>query len=266
MINPIQNIQQAATKIGQGELTHRIDINREDELGLLAKEVNFLADNVVEMLEAKQRLNMGVSHELRSPLTRAKLQIEMLNDPLKRESLLDEIQAMESIIASLLESEAINYGHKKLDLGNVDIDRSIKDLVSNSHFLNDIEIESDIYENISIEADPILFQVMLKNIFENASRYTTEDKKQIDISVLQANEEINIIIRDYGPGLAIKDLDKVFEPFFRAEESRSRSSGGYGLGLYLTKQIADAHGGRISIQNHENGGAEVSLHLPKKQS
>ena len=80
------------------------------------------------------------------------------------------------------------------------------------------------------------------------------------------NEEINIIIRDYGPGLAIKDLDKVFEPFFRAEESRSRSSGGYGLGLYLTKQIADAHGGRISIQNHENGGAEVSLHLPKKQS
>lgn len=266
MINPIQNIQQAATKIGQGELTHRIDINREDELGLLAKEVNFLADNVVEMLEAKQRLNMGVSHELRSPLTRAKLQIEMLNDPLKRESLLDEIQAMESIIASLLESEAINYGHKKLDLGNVDIDRSIKDLVSSSHFLNDIEIESDIYENISIEADPILFQVMLKNIFENASRYTTEDKKQIDISVLQANEEINIIIRDYGPGLAIKDLDKVFEPFFRAEESRSRSSGGYGLGLYLTKQIADAHGGRISIQNHENGGAEVSLHLPKKQS
>ena len=107
---------------------------------------------------------------------------------------------------------------------------------------------------------------MLKNIFENASRYTTEDKKQIDISVLQANEEINIIIRDYGPGLAIKDLDKVFEPFFRAEESRSRSSGGYGLGLYLTKQIADAHGGRISIQNHENGGAEVSLYLPKKQS
>jgi signal transduction histidine kinase len=107
---------------------------------------------------------------------------------------------------------------------------------------------------------------MLKNIFENASRYTKEDKKQIDITVLQAEDAIQIIIRDYGPGLEIKDLDKVFEPFFRAEESRSRSSGGYGLGLYLTKQIADAHGGRISIQNHESGGAEVSLSLPKKQS
>ena len=63
-----------------------------------------------------------------------------------------------------------------------------------------------------------------------------------------------------------KDLDKVFEPFYRAEESRSRSSGGYGLGLYLTKQIVDAHGGEISIQNHENAGAEVRVILPVKQS
>ena len=267
LINPIQNIQQAATKIGEGDLKHRIDLNRKDELGLLAKEINFLADNVVEMLEAKQRLNMGVSHELRSPLTRAKLQVEMLNDPIQRENLLDEIQAMESIISSLLESEAINYGHKKLDLSRVDTGKAVRNLMSASGFLKDIKIELDIDEKLFIEADPILFQVMLKNILENASRYTVNEKNQIDIAVSQIDvDTIKIIIKDYGPGLKTSDLEKVFEPFYRAEESRSRNSGGYGLGLYLTKQIAVAHGGRISIQNHENGGAEVCLILPIKQS
>ena len=266
MINPIQNIQQAATKIGQGDLKHRIDVNREDELGVLAKEINFLADNVVEMLEAKQRLNMGVSHELRSPLTRAKLQVEMLNDPIKRKNLLDEIQAMESIISSLLESEAINYGHKKLDLGIVEIHKAIEDLISSSHFLKDIEIQLDQDAEILIEADPILFEVMLKNILENASRYTSDQKKQIDILIAQADDSVEIRIRDYGPGINLKDIDRVFEPFYRAEESRSRSSGGYGLGLYLTKQIVDAHAGQISIRNHENTGAEVCVIFPIKQS
>ena len=266
MINPIQNIQQAATKIGQGDLKHRIDVSREDELGVLAKEINFLADNVVEMLEAKQRLNMGVSHELRSPLTRAKLQVEMLNDPIKRENLLDEIQAMESIISTLLESEAINYGHKKLDIGIVDINKTIEELISTSQFLEGIRIRFDLGEEISIDADPILFQVMLKNILENASRYTSDKKKQIDVETHQEDHSIEITIRDYGPGLNMKDIEKVFEPFYRAEESRSRNSGGYGLGLYLTKQIVDAHGGQISIRNHENSGAEVCVILPAKQS
>ena len=266
MINPIQNIQQAATKIGQGDLKHRINVSREDELGVLAKEINFLADNVVEMLEAKQRLNMGVSHELRSPLTRAKLQVEMLNDPIKRENLLDEIQAMESIISTLLESEAINYGHKKLDLGIVDIHKTIEDLISTSQFLDGIKIRFDFCEEITIDADPILFQVMLKNILENASRYTSDKKKQIDVETHQEDHSIEITIRDYGPGLNMKDIEKVFEPFYRAEESRSRNSGGYGLGLYLTKQIVDAHGGQISIRNHENNGAEVRVILPTEQS
>jgi len=266
MISPIQNIQQAATKIGQGDLKHRINVSREDELGVLAKEINFLADNVVEMLEAKQRLNMGVSHELRSPLTRAKLQVEMLSDPIKRENLLDEIQAMESIISTLLESEAINYGHKKLDIGIVDINKTIEELISTSQFLEGIRIRFDLGEEISIDADPILFQVMLKNILENASRYTSDKKKQIDVETHQEDHSIEITIRDYGPGLNMKDIEKVFEPFYRAEESRSRNSGGYGLGLYLTKQIVDAHGGQISIRNHENNGAEFRVILPTEQS
>ena len=92
----------------------------------------------------------------------------MLDDQNKRENLLDEIQAMESIISTLLESEAINYGHKKLDMGIVDIHKTIEDLISTSQFLEGIKIRFDFGEEITIDADPILFQVMLKNILENA--------------------------------------------------------------------------------------------------
>ena len=267
MINPIQNIQKAATKIGKGELDYRIDVDRSDELGVLSREINLLADNVVEMLEAKQRLNMGVSHELRSPLTRAKLQVEMLNEVEKRENLLDEINAMESIISSLLESEAINYGHKKLDLDFIKIRQVFTELINNSHFLEGIKVNLDLKEEYSIEVDPILFRVLLKNILENASRYTPDHKKEIDVFIQNKQENfIEIIIKDYGSGLKKDDLERVFEPFYRAEESRSRSSGGFGLGLYLTKQIVIAHGGEIWIKNNNQSGAQVNIILPSRQN
>ena len=116
IFKPIQAIQEGANRIGNGELDYRIEVNQKDDLGKLAKQINLLADNIEEMLHAKQMLNLGVSHELRSPLTRARLQVEMIDDDFNKEDLLTEISAMEAIISNLLDSEAINYGHKKLNL------------------------------------------------------------------------------------------------------------------------------------------------------
>ena len=116
IFRPIKSIEEGANQIGQGQLEYRIDVKQKDELGSLAEKINQLAVNVQEMLAAKQRLNLGVSHELRSPLTRARLEVELLEDSKIKEDLLNEINAMETIIANLLDSEAINYGHKKLKL------------------------------------------------------------------------------------------------------------------------------------------------------
>ena len=268
IISPIQTIQDGITRIGSGELQHRITIKQKDELGILAKEINLLAKNVQDMLEAKQRLNLGVSHELRSPITRARLQIEMLEQSQHKEELLNEINAMETIISNLLDSEAINYGHKKLDLKTFHIESKIKALISKAPYLENIQtsISSDI-NNLEIEADEVLFEVMLKNVLENASRFTPSNRALIELTLEEINSQsIHITIRDFGPGFNKDDLEKVTEPFFRTSQSRSRESGGFGLGLYLSKQIVLAHAGFLKIKNHPDQGAVVSVELPLRQN
>ena len=267
IINPIQAIQDGTSKIGSGELEHRITIKPKDELGILANEINLLATNVQDMLEAKQRLNLGVSHELRSPLTRARLQIEMLEDEKQRDELLNEINAMEAIISNLLDSEAINYGHKKLDLKTFNIEDTIKELTSKAPYLENIEtVISSKIKSKEVEADQILIEVMVKNVLENASRFTSHEQSRIEINLDQIDpDSIKLSVRDYGPGFKEDDLEKVTEPFFRTGQSRSRKSGGFGLGLYLSKQIIIAHSGTIQIKNHSQQGAVVDLILPIKQ-
>ena len=267
IFRPIKSIEEGATQIGQGELEHRIDVKQKDELGSLAQKINQLAVNVQEMLAAKQRLNLGVSHELRSPLTRARLEVELLEDSKIKEDLLNEINAMETIIANLLDSEAINYGHKKLKLELFELSDMIGRMIQRRGFLSNSNITFIPLDYAAqVEADQILFEVMIKNILENAIRYNPDEGEPIQVWVEQVEDTYEIKIRDFGPGFSKEDLTKVTEPFYRTGQSRSRQSGGFGLGLYLCKQIVEAHQGSIAIANHEETGAVVALTIPKRQN
>ncbi len=267
IFRPIKSIEEGANQIGQGQLEYRIDVKQKDELGSLAEKINQLAVNVQEMLAAKQRLNLGVSHELRSPLTRARLEVELLEDSKIKEDLLNEINAMETIIANLLDSEAINYGHKKLKLELFELSDMISQLIQKSGFLADSNIAFIPLDYAAqVEADKTLFEVMIKNILENALRYNPVEGEPIQIRVEQVEDTYEIKIRDFGPGFSKEDLTKVTEPFYRTGQSRSRQSGGFGLGLYLCKQIVEAHQGTIAIANHEETGAVVAVTIPKRQN
>ena len=267
IFRPIKSIEEGANQIGQGQLEYRIDVKQKDELGSLAEKINQLAVNVQEMLAAKQRLNLGVSHELRSPLTRARLEVELLEDSKIKEDLLNEINAMETIIANLLDSEAINYGHKKLKLELFELSDMISQLIQKSGFLADSNIAFIPLDYAAqVEADKTLFEVMIKNILENALRYNPVEGEPIQIRVEQVEDTYEIKIRDFGPGFSKEDLTKVTEPFYRTGQSRSRQSGGFGLGLYLCKQIVEAHQGTIAIANHEKTGAVVVVTIPKRQN
>ena len=267
IFRPIKSIEEGAKRIGQGHLEYRIDVKQKDELGSLAQKINQLAVNVQEMLAAKQRLNLGVSHELRSPLTRARLEVELLEDSKIKEDLLNEINAMETIIANLLDSEAINYGHKKLKLELFELNEMIGQMIQKSGFLSKSNIAFIPLDRAAqVEADKTLFEVMIKNILENAIRYNPAEGEPIQIRVEQMEHTYEIKIRDYGPGLSKEDLIKVTEPFYRPGQSRSRQSGGFGLGLYLCKQIVEAHQGTITIENHEETGAVVAVTIPKRQN
>ena len=267
IFRPIKSIEEGATRIGQGELEHRIDVKQKDELGSLAQKINQLTVNVQEMLAAKQRLNLGVSHELRSPLTRARLEVELLEDSKIKEDLLNEINAMETIIANLLDSEAINYGYKKLKLELFELSDMISQMIQRRGFLSNSNITFIPLDYAAqVEADQILFEVMIKNILENAIRYNPVEGEPIQVWVEQEEDTYKIKIRDFGPGFSKEDLTKVTEPFYRTGQSRSRKSGGFGLGLYLCKQIVEAHQGTIAIANHEETGAVVALTIPKRQN
>ena len=267
IFRPIKSIEEGANQIGQGHLEYRIDVKQKDELGSLAEKINQLAVNVQEMLAAKQRLNLGVSHELRSPLTRARLEVELLEDSKIKEDLLNEINAMETIIANLLDSEAINYGHKKLKLELFELSEMIGQMIQKSGFLSKSNIAFIPLDRAAqVEADKTLFEVMIKNILENAIRYNPAEGEPIQIRVEQMEHTYEIKIRDFGPGLSKEDLTKVPEPFYRPGQSRSRQSGGFGLGLYLCKQIVEAHQGTITIENHEETGAVVAVTIPKRQN
>ena len=267
IFRPIKSIEEGANQIGQGQLEYRIDVKQKDELGSLAEKINQLAVNVQEMLAAKQRLNLGVSHELRSPLTRARLEVELLEDSKIKEDLLNEINAMETIIANLLDSEAINYGHKKLKLELFELGDMISQMIQKSGFLTDSNIAFIPLDYAAqVEADKTLFEVMIKNILENALRYNPVEGEPIQIRVEQVEDTYEIKIKDFGPGFSKEDLTKVTEPFYRTGQSRSRQSGGFGLGLYLCKQIVEAHQGTIAIANHEKTGAVVVITIPKRQN
>jgi len=108
---------------------------------------------------------------------------------------------------------------------------------------------------------------LLKNILENASRFSPSNSALIELTLEAINSQsIRITIRDFGPGFNTDDLEKVTEPFFRTSQSRSRDSGGFGLGLYLCKQIVLAHAGLLEIKNHPDQGAVVSVEIPLKQN
>ena len=267
IFRPIKSIEEGATLIGQGELEHRIDIKQKDELGSLAQKINQAAVNAQATLSAIQSLNLGVSHELRSPLTRARLEVELLEDSKIKEDLLNEINAMETIITNLLDSEALNSGRKTLQLETFDINEVISLMMKKSGFLSDPNIVFTGLENeTNIEADKTLFEVLIKNILENAIRYNPIEGDPIQVQIEDIESTYEIKIRDFGPGFSEEDITKVTEPFYRTDQSRSRQSGGFGLGLYLCKQIVKAHQGTISIENHEKTGAVVALTIPKRQN
>ena len=121
LVRPIRWIKEGADRIGQGDLDYRIPKVRSDDLGELTVDINRMADDVQEMLEAKQQMLLAISHELRSPLTRTKVAVEFIDDETTRQSILDDVEEMERLISSLLESERLNTRHSKLQLGDVDV-------------------------------------------------------------------------------------------------------------------------------------------------
>jgi len=263
LIRPIRWIKEGADRMGKGELDYRIPTTRRDELGNLAVQVNQLAGDVQDMLEAKQQMLLAISHELRSPLTRTKVALEFLDDETIKQNILDDVVEMENLITDLLESERLNTRHSKLQLSTVDLVRLINELVEHEFSQHKNRIEVNVpATSVHREIDETRIRLLLKNLIDNALCYSPVDSDPIRVQLDAAPDSVMITVRDHGRGMSPDDAERATEPFYRADPARSRDTGGFGLGLHLCRRIAEAHGGKLSIDSEIGRGTCVTLELP----
>lgn len=265
LVRPIRWIKEGAARIGQGDLSYRIPTTRRDDLGELAADINRMADDVGEMLEAKRQLLLAISHELRSPLTRAKVALEFLEDESVKGNLMQDIKEMERLIADLLESERLNTRHSKLQVADLDLVALVSSVISTEFAETSGRIRLECPpEPLSMAGDATRLRLLVRNLVENALRYTPVDGQPVEVTVAATGTDLVIRVQDRGRGMSAHDLARATEPFYRADPARSRATGGLGLGLYLCRRIAEAHGGTLSLASELGSGTEVSVRLPRR--
>jgi signal transduction histidine kinase len=263
LFSPIDSIRQGAAKIGRGDFGHRISGYRKDQLGELAEDVNKLASDVGGMLDAKRHLLLGISHELRSPLSRLRLVLEFLPDGEHKEDLRVEIAEMEQIVATLLEAERLNTRHAALNRTAVPVHDLVEQLIGD-YFERDKDKIHIQFADQSIVAnvDDARLILLLKNLLSNALRYSEPAAGPVTVHGFMDGRDLVIEVKDHGPGFSPLLSEHIGEPFYRGDPSRTRQTGGTGLGLYISRLIAEAHGGTLRLDKSYTEGASIVVRLP----
>jgi len=263
LFRPIQTIREGAEHIGQGNFDFRISNVRGDQLGDLATDINRMAGDVESMLDAKRSLLLGISHELRSPLSRMRLQLEFLDDSHNVESLKTEIAEMEKIVISLLEAERLNSRHTQLTRTQVIVGELISELLDNyfAREANRISVSLPT-ESVSAYIDEARIGLLLKNLIGNALRYSQPEDGLVELAISATDSELVMTVTDHGPGLSEGQAAHIGEPFYRDDASRARESGGTGLGLYLATLVVKAHSGSLKLLPTDDHGASFEVRIP----
>lgn len=262
LFKPIRAIRSGAAEIGSGNFQHRIADVRRDQLGDLATDINKMAYDVQRMLDAKRQLLFGISHELRSPLSRMRLALELAEDNSEVEELAEDVQEMEKIISTLLEAERLNSRHAAVNISRVRAAELIDNLVQDFFARQQGRIRITVPSDVHINVDEARVTLLLKNLVSNALRYTSESDGPVIIEVEESEEAWVLRVRDHGPGIDKDQRPFIGEPFYRGDPSRTRNTGGSGLGLYLAKLVAEAHGGELELDESYIQGASFVVTLP----
>ncbi|MCW5634461.1 MAG: HAMP domain-containing histidine kinase [Rubrivivax sp.] len=267
LLRPLEDITVAVERYGRGELGTAIAIRRHDELGDLAARINRMAGSLHGMLEAKRALLLAISHELRSPLTRARLNAELLAEAPERAALLRDLAEMSELITTLLESERLGEGHQALHRERTDLAALLREFTGATAAgaaaaagqvasAPRVAIDEDIEET---DVDPMRVRLLVRNLLDNAARHAAAASEPPTLFLRrEPGGALALGVRDHGPGVDAGQLARLGEPFHRPDSARTRGAGGVGLGLHLCRLIAQAHGGELRITNL-NPGLDVAM-------
>ncbi len=265
LLRPLDVIGAGAKRFGAGDFSKPIEVghkSRPDELSQLADVMNTMGHDIQQMLDAKRALLLAISHELRSPLTRARLNTELLPElpevnP-QRDALMRDLQEMAGLISDLLESERLaGKQHANLNRELTDVtalaQAVTQELQSRHPGAAHVQIKAGA-ELGPVSIDATRVRLLVRNLLDNALRHSADATEPPELHLRpMADGGIEVEVRDFGPGVPEDQLSHLAQPFFRPDAARTRSAGGIGLGLYLCKLVAHAHGGDCSIRNARPG-------------
>lgn len=260
LLRPLADIRRGAIRYSAGDFSQPIATRRHDELGDLARQINHMAEALHGMLDAKRGLLLAISHELRSPLTRARLNAELVDDSAPRTALLHDLAEMRDLITDLLESERLATGHATLQREPTDLNELVRGLLAVS--FGEHGIDTDLAPHVpTLMLDRTRTRMLVRNLLDNALRHGTGTSVLPRVSTYSDAEALYLVVRDHGPGVPDEVLPQLAEAFYRPDAARQRTTGGVGLGLHLCRLVAQAHGGRLLLRNAQPG-LEVTLRLP----
>jgi signal transduction histidine kinase len=277
IVRPVERLTHAARALGRGDLRARSRLDRADEIGDLGRRFDEMAERIQALLVTEKELLANVAHELRTPLSRIGVALDLASEgdaEAARSSLAEiavDVAELETIVDDILTAMRFEIGGDRASMPELPMRReaaspaaiatAAADRFRNRHAERalDVEIASELPE---IDADRVLLRRILDNLLENSHKYTPDRGASIRLRVASATDGVRFEVIDRGAGIAPEDLPRIFNAFFRGERSRSRETGGVGLGLTLAKRIAEAHGGRIEIASELGAGTTVAVTMP----
>lgn len=271
---PVRRLRTATQALATGDLGVRVGALglRGDEMGGLSRDFDRMAARLQALIEAQKDLLRDVSHELRSPLARLQAALGLARrrtegraaeelDRIEREA-----ERLNELIGQILSLTrlAVEVGERvrePVDLASL-VDAIARDAAFEAE-QSRRHVRVVALDAVSLVGSPELLHSAIENVVRNAVHYTREDTAvEITLAAGAEGGEAVITVRDHGPGVGEAHLQRIFEPFFRASESRDRASGGYGLGLAIARRAVESHGGTIDARNEPDGGLRVTIRLP----
>lgn len=270
---PIRQLQQSAARLGSGRMETRAPQSlgkRGDELGELARSFDTMATQLEGLMASHKQLLRDVSHELRSPLARLSVALELARDAAdgKAEEELSRIgletERLNALIGEVLTLARFEQGAIQARMAELDLTSLLRETVSDAAFEAEAagkHVQMEGAETCAMQGDRLWLGRALDNVLRNAVRHTANGST-VEIGLQCDERYAQVRVRDHGSGVPDEVLPHLFEPFFRAEEARSRSSGGYGLGLAIAQRVVKLHGGSIRAVHAPEGGLVIEIDLP----
>jgi signal transduction histidine kinase len=271
ILSPVKALTSAARQLGKGDFSRRVDYQGKGELGELASSFNSMADNLQRIERLRRNMVADIAHELRTPLSNLKGYLEAISDGVVKadettiRSLNEEATSLSRLVEDLQELSLADAGEIKINPQEEDIIRLIKETITITQAkvnAKGLSLVVEIPETVSpVNIDIYRIKQVLNNLLANAIAHTGKDG-QITINVREENDKVYISVSDTGEGIPPEDLPMIFERFYRVDKSRTRATGGTGLGLTIAKRLIEAHGGTIEVKSEVGKGSTFTFSLP----